>query len=442
MTADMLLSYYGDDFTGSTDVMEALATGGVETVLFTCVPNDDQRRQFRQCRAIGLAGTSRSQSPEWMSDHLPEIFAWLRALDARFCHYKVCSTFDSAPHKGSIGRALEIGLATFNQRHGTIVVGAPQLRRYTYFGTLFAAYQDRVYRIDKHPVMSRHPATPMDEADLVSHLGRQTRLPVTCLTPEDMADHLAGEPCLKFADPQASVLIDVFDTGSQQAAGDMLDEKREILGPFVAGSSGVEYALLSAWRKQGLVSSKVQPAAPLGSQPRIAVVSGSCSPTTGRQIEHAMNNGFCGIKVDFAALAGGIGLDEECQSVLERASAALKTGQSPILYTAKGAADSSQASGSLSTDRVGKTLGRLLARLTLEHDLERVAVAGGDTSSHALEELDIFALTLRHAIPETPGSPVCTAHRSGGHPLEIALKGGQIGNDSYLVSLRDGAFGH
>ena len=32
---DLLLSFYGDDFTGSTDVMEALATNGVKTVLFT-----------------------------------------------------------------------------------------------------------------------------------------------------------------------------------------------------------------------------------------------------------------------------------------------------------------------------------------------------------------------------------------------------------------------
>lgn len=33
-----LISYYGDDFTGSADVMEALATHGVETVLFTRLP--------------------------------------------------------------------------------------------------------------------------------------------------------------------------------------------------------------------------------------------------------------------------------------------------------------------------------------------------------------------------------------------------------------------
>ena len=34
-----LLSYYGDDLTGSTDVMEALSLGGVPTVLFLSIPN-------------------------------------------------------------------------------------------------------------------------------------------------------------------------------------------------------------------------------------------------------------------------------------------------------------------------------------------------------------------------------------------------------------------
>ena len=104
-------------------------------------------------------------------------FAWLKGLDARFCHYKVCSTFDSSPDVGNIGRAIEIGRRVFGQRVTPLVVGAPQLKRYTAFGHLFAGYQGQTYRIDRHPVMSRHPVTPMDEADLRIHLSRQTDLP-------------------------------------------------------------------------------------------------------------------------------------------------------------------------------------------------------------------------------------------------------------------------
>ena len=46
---DLLVSYYGDDFTGSTDVMEALASNGIATVLFLGIP--DQALLDRQLAA-------------------------------------------------------------------------------------------------------------------------------------------------------------------------------------------------------------------------------------------------------------------------------------------------------------------------------------------------------------------------------------------------------
>ena len=174
-----LLSYYGDDLTGSTDVMEALSSGGVPTVLFLAVPEERLLARFADCRAFGIAGTSRSETPSWMDANLPAVFEWLKTLGAEICHYKVCSTFDSSPTTGSIGRAIEIGSQVFSQRTIPLVVGAPQLKRYTVFGNLFAAYRGKTYRIDRHPVMSRHPVTPMTEADLLIHLSHQTSLPAS-----------------------------------------------------------------------------------------------------------------------------------------------------------------------------------------------------------------------------------------------------------------------
>ena len=104
-----LFSFYGDDFTGSTDALEALAANAVPSVLFLDPPEERMLERFGDCRAIGVAGESRSRSPEWMSENLPEIFRGLRRLGAQLCQYKVCSTFDSSPQFGSIGRALEIG---------------------------------------------------------------------------------------------------------------------------------------------------------------------------------------------------------------------------------------------------------------------------------------------------------------------------------------------
>ena len=92
----LLLSFYGDDFTGSTDTMEALAKAGLRTVLFLAPPGPEQMARFDGLRAVGVAGVSRSLSPAEMDAELPPIFEGLRGLNAPLFHVKICSTFDSS----------------------------------------------------------------------------------------------------------------------------------------------------------------------------------------------------------------------------------------------------------------------------------------------------------------------------------------------------------
>jgi 3-oxoisoapionate kinase len=427
-----LISYYGDDFTGSTDVMEALASNGVETVLFLNVPDAALLSRFAGARAFGLAGTSRSETPDWMDVHLSEAFGWLKTLDAELCHYKVCSTFDSAPHVGSIGRAIEIGRTIFDAATVPLIVGAPQIRRYTAFGELFAAYQGRNYRIDRHPVMSRHPVTPMDEANLLLHLSRQTNLSSALV--DNVA--LLGTPQPDEAD---ILLIDVLDQQTQVAAGNLLWNRLRERSRFVCGSSGVEYALIPAWRNKGLVGEK--PAfADAGLVDRIAVVSGSVSPTTERQIRHALANGFDGVTLDPLALSGENGA-ATISAAVEAGLKVLEGGRSVVLYTALG--PSADRGGELDSSagarhRLGRALGRIQSELVARANLSRAVVAGGDTSSHALGEMGIAALTLKMPLPQTPGSPLCIAHGGPADGLQIALKGGQVGGDDYFSMIRAG----
>lgn len=421
-----LITYYGDDFTGSTDVMEALASHGVETVLFTRLPTPQEFAPYEQHQAVGLAGISRSQPPEWMDEHLPPLFAWLKSLDARLCHYKVCSTFDSGPHVGSIGRAVEIGARVFGQRTVPLVVGAPQLKRYTFGGNLFAGYQGETYRIDRHPVMSRHPVTPMDEADLRLHLARQTAMPVALVTQGWPADGIG--------------LVDVHDGETQRAAGNRLLDLPAAASPFVAGSSGIEYAVVKALAEKGEIAGRAEFPA-LGPVAQTIVVSGSVSPTTERQIRYALQNGFETVPVDPVALASGEATARA--AAITQARRILSAGRSPLVHTALGPA--SDAGARLAAipggrKRIGEALGMVLKELLATTGLRRAIVAGGDSSSHALGQLDIYALTTRMPLPATPGSPMCTA-RSGTAALdglEIALKGGQLGGDAYFVQLLRG----
>ncbi|SDA96690.1 four-carbon acid sugar kinase family protein [Mesorhizobium qingshengii] len=437
-----LLSYYGDDLTGSTDVMEALELGGVPTVLFMRLPDEAQLERFSHCRAIGLAGTSRSETPQWMDTHLTDAFAWLKTLNAEICHYKVCSTFDSSPTTGSIGRAIEIGRSVFAQDSVPLLVGAPQLKRYTAFGHLFAAYRDQYFRIDRHPVMSRHPTTPMDESDLLIHLSRQTGLSSGLLdlatlqsTSRSQAfDHLVENGA-------AIVLVDVDSRETQALAGKEIWRVRKPGGSFVVGSSGIEYALLAEWASNDIISAG-SGFTPPGAAERIAVVSGSCSPTTERQIRHALDDGFDGIEIDPVEL-----VSEASEQAIARAAASgrasLQAGRSVILYTALGptadrGAEIDRQEGA--RHKLGRGLGALLRQLTEEQSLRRVVIAGGDTSSHALGQMGVDALTVRMPLPASPGSPLCVAysHVKAIDGLEVALKGGQVGTDRYFSSIRDG----
>src|SRR5581483_6069178 len=92
-------------------------------------------------------------------------------------HYKTCSTFDSSPQVGSIGRVIDVGMQLLGSTCVPLLVAAPAIGRYCVFGNLFArcgADSDPI-RLDRHPSMSRHPITPMDEADLRLHLAKQTK---------------------------------------------------------------------------------------------------------------------------------------------------------------------------------------------------------------------------------------------------------------------------
>jgi len=439
---NLLLSYYGDDLTGSTDVMEALELGGVPTVLFMRKPNAGLMARFAHCRAVGLAGTSRSESPNWMDTHLKDAFTWLKTLEAELCHYKVCSTFDSSPTIGSIGRAIEIGRSVFAQDSVPLLVGAPQLKRYTAFGHLFAAYREKYFRIDRHPVMSRHPTTPMDESDLLIHLSRQTKLTSGLVDLATLQSAGRSEAFDRlFAEGTDIVLVDVDSRETQALAGKEIWRVRKPGGSFVVGSSGIEYALLAEWVSNGTVSAEPK-FSPPGAADRVAVVSGSCSPTTERQIRHALTDGFDGIEVDPVELISEASGDAIARAVSAGRSS-LEAGRSVVLYTALGPA----ADRGAEIDRqegarhkLGRGLGELLRALTIEQNLQRVVIAGGDTSSHALGQMGVDALTVRMPLPASPGSPLCVAHSriKAIDGLEVALKGGQVGTDRYFSAIRNG----
>jgi len=199
--------------------MEVLTFAGLPSVLFLDLPSAAQLAQFPGLQGIGVASTARAQDPSWMNETLPKAFKHLGDLAPQLLHYKVCSTLDSSPETGSIGRAIEIGSDFFGSQTVPVLIAAPQMRRYQAFGHLFAGVGDQVARLDRHPVMSRHPVTPMTESDVALHISRQSnRIAPSHLSLEALALGSGIGP-RRSKDTQIDVVaLDSIDHTSETAA--------------------------------------------------------------------------------------------------------------------------------------------------------------------------------------------------------------------------------
>ena len=449
----LLVTFYGDDFTGSSAVMEVLSFAGLPTVLFIEPPTPEDLARFSDYRAIGVAGVARSQSPEWMDRELPPIFTSLAALGAPVVHYKTCSTLDSSPRIGSIGRAIDLAQPIVESRANAagwvpLLIGAPAIGRYQAFGNLFAAYAGQNYRLDRHPVMRRHPATPMDEGDVALHVGKQTDKPIGLV---DMAAIKSGQgDAVLDQQIQAGrtiVSLDVLDDETMVWAGRQIWERRAA-GLFAAGSQGIEYALVAYWRSAGWLDGAhaVQAADPAA---QIIAASGSVSPVTADQIGWASANGFDLIRIDATRAVDEADWQAEVAGTVERAQVALSNGRSVVIASAEGpddpavaaqraAIEAAGANAETVNARIGDGLGAAIRELVERTDIRRVALAGGDTSGYAARRLGIKALTAQ--APLAGGAPLCRAFSDSAvtDGLDIVLKGGQMGSPNFFGCVRAG----
>jgi uncharacterized protein YgbK (DUF1537 family) len=442
MNKPLLLAYYGDDFTGSTDALEFLSRAGARTALFIAPPTPAQLAAYPGLDAIGVAGLTRAMPPDAMQAALEPAFAQLRALGPRHVHYKVCSTFDSSPTVGSIGRAIEVGRAVFPGAFVPLLVAAPPLGRYCVFGNLFARLGigsgGGIFRLDRHPSMSRHPVTPTDESDLRLHLARQTDMQIGLLDILQITRPLAEIQAALATQVHAGaevILIDAIYDEQLLGIGAALDgcttEKEPL---FSVGSSGVEMALGQLWAQSGTLTPVAEWPSPGRAAP-LLVVSGSCSPVTAGQIEWAKANGFAEVVLDAETLAAGINTPVAVAPYQQQAVDLLTSHRSVIVHTNGGLKTTST---NLPAEILGTALGLIAREVVQQTGARRVVVAGGDTSSYAARAMGIEAVEM--VAPLYPGAPLCRASAPGSplHGLEVNFKGGQVGAPEYFGVLLEG----
>lgn len=446
------LVFYGDDFTGSTDALEVLTAAGLKCALFLAPPTLERLAELGEFDAIGIAGDSRALSNGEMDAVLPGIFEGIKRLSPALIHYKVCSTFDSADSVGSIGHVIELASRIYGVKGVPIIAGNPALGRYCVFGNLYALSKTdhKVHRIDRHPIMSAHPITPMHEADLSIHIGKQKNLSIGKV---DIRQLERSAELSRLVDEMSqqhdAVLFDGTDDSHMTTAGQVLTELSSGAAPvFVVGSSGVEYGLTQYWRTAGVFPPRASLAVPLKPADQVLVISGSASPLSQAQIETAIDYGFVELEVDAAALITESRKSAAIRDVVMAAVSHLEDGRSVLIHTAKGPGDSrieqmieAMLQKGLPRDEArvqgGKQLAMEVGQVALEilkaFPLKRLVVSGGDTSSQVTKVLAPDALVIKSDI--SPGAPLCQMHSREPYlkHVEIALKGGQMGDRDYFV---------
>lgn len=453
--------WYGDDFTGATDTLAEVARAGLRSLLFLGVPSSSQLERAGPLDAIGIAGAARGMAPAEMVEELRAVGAFMASTGARVLHYKCCSTFDSAPHVGSIGVAVRELRRHFANPIVPIVGGQPSIGRYCSFGNLFAraGSAPEIYRIDRHPVMSVHPVTPMHEADLRRHLEAQELEGVrsvphvaypSVLGANWAANSVAGSVGNSAADSASSstafdawidevtesangpLLLDLVDESQLAVIGRLIQRAASRAPLLAVGPSSVQQALA---RARSAEHSGAAPATPLGpANGPVLVVAGSLSPVTARQI--AACESYTRQPLQVERLLSDA--DYAAQQVA-LATVTLAGGRNVLVHTDK-------PTGTVNADQTAATA-RGTAKLAADivrasakagHRLNRIGIAGGDTSSQATLALGLWGLAFRCVL--APGVTVSVSHSDDPvtDGVELMLKGGQMGGDRLFDTLAAG----
>ena len=456
--------WYGDDFTGATDTLAEVARAGLRGLLFLGVPTPEQLRRAGPLDAIGIAGAARAMSPADMETELRAVGRFMASTGARVLHYKCCSTFDSAPHVGSIGVAIRELRRYMPNRLVPIVGGQPSIGRYCSFAQLFAraGAAPEVYRIDRHPVMSRHPVTPMHEADLRLHLAAQgldgirsvPHIAYPRLRSADDAPEVDSWIDRVISNDDGPVLFDLTDDEQLAVIGRLIWRAAESAPLLAVGPSSVQQALAraAAFERDGeaagrdgkdarrdgkragrdtaaSVSSSAAPLPP--STGPVLVMAGSLSPVTARQIAASTRYTHQPLQVQ-ALLESPAYVAEQ----VRLAAAALAQGHNVLVHTDRPeqAVTSDQAA---STARATAQLAAAIITASAQAGtrLARVGIAGGDTSSQATLALGLWGLQFRCVL--APGVTVSVARSDNPvvDGVELMLKGGQMGGDDLFDRL-------
>jgi 3-dehydrotetronate 4-kinase len=410
-----LLGCIADDFTGGTDLANNLVKSGFRTVQTLGIPRGPKAAVGSD--AVVVALKTRTCPPKQAVRESLQALEWLQTLGCKQFYFKYCSTFDSTP-RGNIGPVIDALLAALSSNFTIACPAFPDNGRTVYRGHLFV-----------HDVllsesgMQNHPLTPMTDPNLVRFLSAQTSSQVGLIR----FDRISQGPKAVVQEIQSlrqdKVRIAITDCLSNADLVVVGDAVKELT--LVTGGSGLGLGLAANFGLSGAAPVSV-PAFP-GNR---AILAGSCSKMTLRQIEHAKPT--CSHRqISVKSLA------EDSEAVIgEVVSWAREMLSKPkplLIYTSETVEALTKNQNELGIETSGSLCEDALAQIAsslVNNGVTQLIVAGGETSGAVVKKLAIDLLKIGPEID--PGVP-WTLAIGAGKQLALALKSGNFGSEDFFT---------
>ncbi|MEM6371223.1 MAG: 3-oxo-tetronate kinase [Pseudomonadota bacterium] len=396
----MKLGCIGDDFTGSSDLANTLAKGGMRATQYTGVP-DGPADPSVEAGVVALK--SRSVPVAEAVALSLEALTWLRAQGCTQFFFKYCSTFDSTP-EGNIGPVAD-ALADALEAHRVIVCPAfPGTGRSVFQGHLFV--NDTLL---SESGMQNHPLTPMTDPDLRRWLAPQTRHSVGHVPAGAVfagADAIARGLTAEHEKGHRLIVVDAIRDADLQAIG---AAARDV--PLITGGSGVALGLPANF---GCVAGTVPWDGQAG---RAVALSGSCSNATRAQVAHHAARQPSREIVAADVIEGRL-------SAADMAAWLLEQDGLPLAYSSADPEVVRAVQDAYGRERSAAAIEAFFAetaRAVRAGGVTRIITAGGETSGAVVEGLGLSTLDIGPEID--PGVPALRA----GPDLVVALKSGNFG---------------
>ncbi|MCG0284275.1 3-oxo-tetronate kinase [Streptomyces sp. PSAA01] len=411
------LGCIADDFTGATDLANNLVRAGMRVVQLIDVPPGGAEEPV-DADAVVIALKSRTVPAADAVEASLRALAWLRSAGAEQIYFKYCSTFDSTP-AGNIGPVAEALMDALGTDFTIATPAFPDNGRTVFKGHLFVGDV-----LLSESGMRHHPLTPMTDPHLVSVLGAQTTRAV------GLIDHtVVGSG----AEAVRARIDELRAQGAGIAIADAVSNDDLVrLGaavqglPLVTAGSGLAIGLPANW---GFTPSHAAAQLPPPGGHR-AVISGSVSTATNRQVLEFLRAGRPAFSVDPLRIAAG---EDVSGQALAFAESHLADG--PVLFYSTEAPEAVRTVQSkLGAGEAGELVERTLARVAqglVERGVRQLVVAGGETSGAVVRALGITGLRIGPQID--PGVPWCAAPLPGGDTLHITLKSGNFGGPAFFT---------